>query len=119
RHQLHHQIDQVLGLAVIVDSYDVRVIEPRDHLHLAIEALDEANAILGVVGQDLDGNDAPRGGVLGALDPRGAAASDTAKDEIVSELAPDQLVPVHAQTILARCFPHARASYMQDPSSLG
>src|SRR5262249_51159532 len=39
----------------------------------------------------------------------GAAASDLVKDDMVSELAPDQLVPVHAQTIPAHCFPHACA----------
>src|SRR5262249_4628983 len=99
--QLHHQKDRLFGLTATKDGYDVRVIELRDHPDLTLETPHEADAILGVVGQDLDSDHTPNREVLGTIDARGTAASDLLKKNIVANLAPDQLIPVHAQTIPA------------------
>ncbi len=94
-HALHDEVDNVVVFAAVKDGDDVGVIELRDGLHLALEALDKAHAVVAVVGNDLDGDITLHLSIAATIDTRRAATADFFENRVLAELAPDQIIPSH------------------------
>ena len=75
-HELHHEVAEPSGLAKVVDSDDIRVIEPGQGTRLAAEALGESRVASNFWRQHLDGHQAVERGLPRPVDRSHAPLSE-------------------------------------------
>jgi hypothetical protein len=80
--ELHGEEELVLDLADLVDAADVGMAEGRGRLGLADEAGPDGRVRVGRLGQELEGDLAVEGGVLGQIDLAHAALAELAEDGV-------------------------------------
>ena len=96
--QLEDQGARLAGLFDAVDRGDVRMVEARQHLRLALEAREALRVGREGLGQDLDRHLASELRVRGAIDLSHAADAELGGDPIAADVGADQ----PAETILIR-----------------
>src|SRR5262249_52169060 len=83
--ELHDVVGQPLVLAHAEDRYDVRVVQPTRRLRLALEPPLGAGVRQNWSRQDLEGDVASQGELLGLVDDAHAAVADLANDPEVPQ----------------------------------
>src|SRR3990172_581902 len=88
----HHDECETLGLAIVVDGHNVRMIELGDGARFALEALAELGILGEVRRENFDSDVALQAGLVGFVDARHAAFAQKLKDFVLAECAADQIV---------------------------
>lgn len=78
--QLQVKVVDAVRLAGVMRRHDVRMSEPTDRSHLAVEAFDGGGIVEPASGQDLEGYQAVQALVPGAIDCAHAAVAKEAED---------------------------------------
>src|SRR5262245_17741472 len=87
--QVHHHVEQAVGLVDIVDANDVGMVETGDRATLALEAGAEAWILIDGRRQDLDRNRPIELRMMRAVDRRHATFTETGLECIFTKSAPD------------------------------
>ena len=102
--QLHHHELLAALRADVVEGADVRVIEARDHLRFALEALVRVGVGVGLVGQELDRHLAAEARVFRFVDDAHAAGAEPRQDLVVRNGLADHSDPVSGSSRTSRIF---------------
>jgi len=86
--QLHDDVLDAILAADVVERADVRMVEARDRLRLALESLPEVGVARDVLGEDLDRDGAFESCVASPIDLAHAACADQGEDLVRPEAFP-------------------------------